>query len=175
MANVLIIHQCLVMGGAEKLVYELGKFALENNIKPTVLVTGGYSEEYYDGIFRKMNVPVIRTRLNNISMLRHPKKIVKAIFWRLRLKYFSSKFDSVHVVGLYTADGVKNLINHKKKYFWHVVNSIQYPDRKLPFSSELFKGKDYTIIFINEYQPQEIEEQYGEIGNKTINFKLFIN
>ena len=174
MANVLIIHHCLSMGGGEKLVYELAKFALENNIKPLVLVTD-YLEEYYDGIFRKMNVPVIRTRLNNISKLRHPKKIVKAVFWRLRLKYFSSKFDSVHVVNLSTADEIKNLINHKKKYFWHVVNSIQYPDRKLPFSSELFKGKDYTIIFINEYQPQEIEEQYGEIGSKTINFKLFIN
>jgi hypothetical protein len=45
----------------------------------------------------------------------------------------------------------------------------------LPFSPELLKGKDYTIIFTNEYQPQEIEEQYGEIGGKTLNFKLFIN
>jgi hypothetical protein len=162
------------MGGGEKLVYELAKFALENNIKPTVLITD-YPEEYYDGILRKMNVPVIRTRLDNITTLRDPKKIVKAIFWRLRLKYFPSKFDSVHVISLYTADIVKNLINHKKKYFWHVVNSIQYRDSKLPFSPELLKGKDYTIIFTNEYQPQEIEEQYGEIGGKTLNFKLFIN
>lgn len=175
MSKMLIVNNCLFLGGAERLVYELAIFALKNDVKPYVLIIDNYSQEHYDTVLKGINVPVIRTRLDMISKLRHPKRIFKAFIWKLRLNFFSSEFDSIHILNLVNADKVKKIIRHKKRYYWHITNAIQYPNSKMPFTYELFSNEEDSIIFINEYQIKEIEMQYGNINCKKINFKLFIN
>lgn len=80
MPKVLILNFCLSIGGGEKLVYELANFVLQNGMQAVILVPNNYSKEYYDPIFKRMNVRVIRTRLSGIMKLRNPINILKAIY-----------------------------------------------------------------------------------------------
>ena len=174
MAKILIINNCLIIGGAEKLVFELVNFALENNIQPTVLIPDSYATEYYDPLLKAMNVRVVRTRLGKFHRLRNPKNLYKALSWKLKLRYFAKEFDAIHVVNLGTAERVSPLIKHSRRYFWHIGNSIQFDGNILPFNGKLFENPLDTIVFINKYQRMELEHQYKDIRCKKIEFKLFI-
>ncbi|MGN6617588.1 MAG: hypothetical protein ACTHJ5_10485 [Ilyomonas sp.] len=175
MSKILIINYGLGIGGSEKLVYELACFALKNNIQPTILIPDNYGAEYYDGILEKMGATIVRTRLDGLRLLRNPEKILKALYWKIRLLYFGNKFNSVHVVNLHMAEKVKHLINNNKRYYWHVVSNIQFPGNKLNIDPALFNNPKDTVVFIDDSQAQEIEQQYGAIKCNTMRFKLFLN
>jgi len=176
MKKILIANFCLEIGGGEKLVFELVQFALENNMKPTVFIIDNYRKEYYDSVYKKMHVRVIRTRLDHIFSLKDPFKFLRALYWKIKLIYFASAtYNSVQVVNLFTADKIREHIRHKKRFFWHIGNAIQYPDRRYTYSKEVFSNPDDSIVYINRYQQQEIEAQYGQIGARQVGFKLFLN
>jgi len=175
MPKILLINHCLRIGGAEKLLYELAIFAKKNNIKPYILIFDNYEKEYYDPLLEEVGAVIIRTRLTSIFKLRHPVRLLKAILWRLRLKYFASEFKTIQFMNLAHTEKIRGFINHKEIFSWHVVNSIQYPDYSLPYAPELFTNDHDKVIYINEYQSAEIENQYGKIKLQKLNFKLFLN
>ncbi len=175
MHKILIINHCLRIGGGEKLIYELAMFAKKNSIQPYILIFDNYEKEYYDRLLKDLGAVVIRTRLTSIFKLRHPVKLMKALLWRLKLKYFVSEFKTIHIINLAHTEVIRGFIKHNDIYSWHIVNSIQYPDYKLPYRSGVFNNEEDTVVFINEYQEKEIEDQYGTIKTKKIFFKLFLN
>jgi hypothetical protein len=175
MGKILIVNYGLGIGGSEKLVYELACFALKNNIQPTILIPDKYNSEYYDPILRKMGAIVIRTRLDGLRSLRNPEKIFKALYWKIKLLYFCNDFNSVHIVNLHMAERIKHLINNNKRYYWHVVSAIQFPGNKLNISPTLFDNPKDTVVFIDDSQVDEIEQQYGNIKCNKMRFKLFLN
>ena len=65
----LIVSNALIIGGAEKLIFEIVQFALANGVQPTVLILENYQREYYDEIYKKLGVKVIRTRIQNVVHL----------------------------------------------------------------------------------------------------------
>lgn len=176
MPKVLIVNFCLSVGGGEKLVYELVNFALKNGKQPVILVPNNFNKEYYDPIFKNMGVKVIRTRLAEITSLRHPVNILKAIYWRLRFQYFSKKeFSSVHVVNLSTAEMVHDIIPHNNRYYWHIGNVMQYVEGEIPYERRMFSNPDDTLVMINRYQEIEFNQRYGDLPCKRIHFKLFLS
>jgi hypothetical protein len=177
MNKVLIVSDHLLMAGAERLIYEMIFFGRQNNLEMTVLIANNYSIEYYDAIFKKMGIKVIRTTLQNIHKLRNPVNFLKAAYWKIRLKYLSEyTYDSIQVIGLYNADKFIGNIKHSNRFFWHVNNVIQYNDGCYPFQPCIFKNENDTIIYINQYQVDEIIKQYGSenIKCKSQLFKNFI-
>jgi hypothetical protein len=177
MRKILIISNNLFIGGAEKLIFELVSFALKNNIKPTVLILDNYNREHYDSVFEDLNVKVVRTRLQNIKHFRSPAKMFRSVCWLIRLKFFADNlYNSIHVIGLYNVDKVIDLLVHRHRFFWNVNNAIQFPDRTYPYSDHIFARENDTIVCINNYQVDEISEQYGKtaIKSKISLFKLFI-
>ena len=177
MSKILIINNRLIIGGAEKLLLELVKFAKENQVEPEILILDNYNTEYYDGIFKGMEVPVIRTRISDIAHYRAPGKMLRSIIWSAKLKYFADKsYDAIHVMGLYNADRVMHTVNHKKRFFWHVNNTTQFFDENYPYQDEIFSNPNDTVLCINNYQIDEINRQYGDtVKAKLSLFKLFIS
>lgn len=178
MPKVLIISNQLVMGGAEKLVFEMVSFALQHHLEPTVLILDNYNEEHYDAVFRDMHVKVVRTRLKGIRHFRAPRKMIYSFYWLIRLKFFAEHlYNSIHVIGLYNVDKVAGLIFHKSRHFWHVNNAIQFPNRTYPYHQAIFSNPDDTIVCINNYQLEELNKQFGKgnIRSKIKLFKLFIS
>jgi len=177
MPKILIISNNLFIGGAEKLIFELVTFALQNDLEPTVLILDSYHQEYYDDVFSAMHVKVVRTRLKGIRHFRAPRKMLKSFYWLFRLKFFAAGlYDSIHVIGLYNADKVAGVVFHKNRYFWHVNNAIQFPNREYPYQQAIFNNPDDTVVCINAYQPDELNSQFGEgnIRSKIKLFKLFL-
>ena len=177
MDKILIISNRLSIGGAEKLLYELIRFAQANKIEPEVLILDNYATEYYDDILKQMNVKVTRSRIKNITHFRAPVKMLRSVIWSLKLKFFADKFyNSIHTLGLYNADKVLDTVVHKKRFFWHVNNSVQFVDGGYPYQREVFGDEKNTIVCINSYQITEIQQQYGTdyIKAKLSLFKLFI-
>lgn len=175
MSKILIVNYGLGIGGSEKLVYELACFALKNNIHPTILIPDNYSSEYYDALLKEKGATIVRTRLDGVTRLRNPEKILKALYWKIRLLYFGNHFNAVHVVNLHMAEKIKPLIKNSKRYYWHVVSTIQFPGNKLNISPALFDDPKDTIVFIDDSQVYEIEQQYGNIKCNKMRFKLFLN
>ena len=177
MNRVLIVSNTLIIGGAEKLLFELATFAKENKIEPTILILDNYQKEHYDDVLNKIDVKVVRTRINNIKHFRSPVKMLKSIFWTIKLFLFAERlYDSVHVIGLYNVDKVLTQIKHRQRYFWNVNNAIQFLNEEYPYSEDIFKNENDTIMCINNYQLDETYGQYGisNIKSKMVLFKLFI-
>ena len=65
--KILIINYCLQLAGAEKYVFEICKFAKENNIKPYVLIPNSLKKEYYDDIFKQYDIKVIRVNIMGLK------------------------------------------------------------------------------------------------------------
>jgi hypothetical protein len=175
MRKILIVNGHLVMGGAEKLVYELAVFARKNNIAPTVLIVDNYVKEYYDPIFKQKKIKVVRTRLSTIRNFRAPLKMLRSMYWSFRLKYFAdSVYDSVHVIGLHNIYRAKDFINHSNRFYWHVTNAAQgsynYPESYFDTPSD-------TVVCINQYQESELDSHYGNdvFKCKRALFPLFLN
>lgn len=175
MARTLIIHWSLGIGGGEKLTYELARFAKANNIEPTILVPENLQAEYYDSLFEKENIKVVRVPIHLYRKIRHPVRKIKAAYWKYKLKYFANSFDSIHFISLYTADKYYDSIRHDKRSFWHIGNVIQYPDGLYPFRNEIFENNRDTLVYLNDFQKQEIREQYKSFKLKEVNVKLFLN
>jgi hypothetical protein len=177
MRRTLIVSNNLIIGGAEKLIFELVTFCLNNHIQPTVLIANNYNVEDYDDIFKKMNIKVVRTTMQGIKRLRNPMNFFKALLWKLKLKYFADKiYSSVHVIGLYNVSKTINAIKHPNRFYWHVTNTIQYFNEVYPFHVSIFRSHLDTLICINSYQVDELNRQYGieNIRCQVRLFKLFI-
>lgn len=177
MNKILIVSNKLAIGGAEKLLFELATFAQENNIEPTILILDSYSKEYYDPVLKSKGIKVVRTRINAAKHFRSPLKMLRSIWWVVKLKYFAGKYyDSVHTIGLYNVDKVFDTIRHKNRFFWNVNNSIQYFNLEYSYQQEIFSNSNDTIVNINKYQENELYQQYGNaIKTKIVLAKLFIN
>ncbi len=175
MNEVLIVSDHLLMAGAERLIYELVCFARDNQLRPTVLIANNYSREYYDDVFQRMNIRVVRTTLNGIRKLRNPVNVLTALYWRIQLRYFAAKrYQSIQVIGLYNAEKAWS-ISHPHRFFWHVNNAMQHENEAYPFPSYIFSNTEDTVLCINRYQVEEINRQYGEnLKCKMSLFKLFI-
>ncbi|MCR8560194.1 hypothetical protein KXD93_21255 [Mucilaginibacter sp. BJC16-A38] len=177
MDKLLIISDHLIMAGAERLIFEMVKFARSEHMQPVILIANNYHIEYYDAVFAELQVPVVRTTLQGIMKLRNPVNFLKALYWQIKLRYFADKyFNSVHVIGLYNVQKIFSNVLHQHRYFWHVGNAVQYFDRVYPFPESIFANEQDTLVFINTYQGKEIEQQYGKdkIKNKLSFFKLFV-
>ena len=164
------------MAGAEKLIHEIVSFSKNKGLQPTVLIANNYSIEYYDAVFGELGVPVVRTTLNGIRKLRNPVNIAKALYWRIKLKYFANNsFKSVQVIGLYNVAKVFNTVDHGTRFFWHVENAVQHIKGKYPYPGSLFSKADDTIVYINQYQIEELAQQYGDTMKcRRLPFKLFL-
>lgn len=164
------------MAGAERLIFELVSFARANNTEPVVFIVNNYAIEYYDAIFSKMNVKVIRSRVGVIKGLRSPLNIMRTVYWNFVFSNLANKFyTSVQVIGLYNVEKIYNLITHRQRVFWHVNNTAQYLNYTYPFSDNIFSNSADTIICINPYQMNELQAQYGleKIRARIKVFKLF--
>ncbi|MDN3548723.1 hypothetical protein [Mucilaginibacter aquaedulcis] len=176
MKKTLIVTDHLLMAGAERLIFELVSFARANHIEPVIFILNNYAIEYYDVIFRDMNVKVIRSRIGSIKGLRNPANMIRTFYWNFILKNRINRlYASVQVIGLYNVQKIYKLIIHGDRVFWHVTNSAQYLDSIYPFPDALFANPCDTIICINPYQVDEIYSQYGleNIRAKLKVFKLF--
>lgn len=176
MRKVLIVSDHLMMAGAERLIFELVRFCQQNQLKVVVLIVNNYNLEYYDPIFKKMGVAVIRTTLQGVRKLRNPMNFVRALYWITILKYFASRrYRSIQVIGLYNVPKVIGTISHPKRFFWNVTNAIQFENERFPFPEHIFQNENDTIIHINTYQADELVAQYTDerIKCKMRFFKLF--
>lgn len=177
MGKVLIVSDHLMMAGAERLIFELVRFSQQDKLEVSVLIVNNYNIEYYDPIFKRMGVAVIRTRLRGLHKLRNPLNILKALYWSTILKYFAARlYSSVQVIGLYNVPKVVKTIAHRRRFFWHVTNAVQFEDERLPYPESIFENEDDTIMHINQYQADELIAQYSEerIKCKMQSFKLFM-
>ncbi|TWR25178.1 glycosyltransferase [Mucilaginibacter pallidiroseus] len=164
------------MAGAEKLIYELVHFSHQNNLKVTVLIANNYNTEYYDPILKKMGVEVVRTTLQGIWKLRNPVNLIRALYWNIKLKYFAQRdFESVQVIGLYNVVKMFDAVKHTKRFFWHVENRVQYNENRFIYPEFIFNNAQDTIVFINEYQANELHSQYASIKCSTRDFKIFLS
>jgi len=177
MRRILLINGSLALGGAEKLIYETAVFARKNGIRPTVLILDDYQLQYYDAVFKKEKIKVVRTRLQNIKHFRAPLKMFRSVYWFILLKYFADKvYDSLHVFGLYNIYKINKVACHRHRLFWHVTNAIQSPNYHYNFPESYFDNEQDTIVCINPYQVAELKKQYGKnLLSKIILFRLFIN
>jgi hypothetical protein len=177
MPKILIVSNFLIMGGAEKLIFELASFAMANNIEPTVLILDNYNLEYYDGILEKTGVRVVRTRIRNIKHFRAPLKMIRSLIWKLKLRYYADKYyESVHVMGLYNIEKVFRDLVHPHRYFWNLNNAVQFNDEIYPVSADYFKNPQDKVVCINKYQQDEMHKQYGvgNIRSELLLFNLFM-
>lgn len=173
--RLLIVNYCLSLGGAEKLVYEISKFALRNNIKPHVLIPNGLGDEYYDSVFKSKGIVVIRTEIDGFKKLLK-RGAFKALFWNIFLRYFSKYyFSKVHFMSLLMAHRYFNVISHKQKVLWHIMNQVQYPNGRFFYNKNIFLNKEDILVYINKYQSQELRNQDYKITCKEVEFKLFLD
>lgn len=173
--KILIINNTLDLGGGEKLLVELCKFAIKNNIEPEVLIVNNLNEEFYDRILGNMNVKVFRKNLIT------RKKLFLSIFdrfffYNVKLRYLLNKnYAKVHFLNLATNSHASQFFNHKKKFFWHIGNNVQYPKQITPCLQSVLYDEDNTIVCINDYQVNELIEQFGNVDCKIVRFDLFLN
>ncbi|WP_413666214.1 hypothetical protein ACEN9X_16710 [Mucilaginibacter sp. Mucisp86] len=175
MRKILIVNGQLVLGGAEKLTYELATFAQKNNIEPTILILENYQKEYYDDIFKQKKIKVVRTRLTGIKNFRSPLRMCRSLYWSFKLKFFAGAiYESIHVIGLYNIYRAKDTIIHNHRFFWHITNAIQ---GAYNFPESYFDNANDTIVYINPYQEAEFSnyEKSVPVKCKKILFKLFLN
>ena len=173
--KILIVNNSLQIAGAEKLVYEICKFAKNSNIHPTVLIPYRLEEEYYDQLLKKENVKVVRVHIIGIKKAFKTKNL-KCIYWNILVRFgLRFKFNALHFINLNIASLYHKKFNYPSKNFWHVGNKIQFPNQQYPFRPDLFSNENNNIIYCNSYQIEEIKAQYGKIKSKEILFKLFLN
>lgn len=180
--KILIVNHCLILGGGEKLVFEICMFAQKNNIKPIVVIANNLNKEYYDDVFQQNKIQVIRIILGIKqalrNLLKHPTfKNLKCLYWNVIFRFFLPYyFQSVHLNNLrFIERYYYHKFLHKNRFFWHVENNCQFENQKYPCSEKLFQNPNDTLIYINKYQKDEIHKQFGNIKCKEILFKLFIN
>ena len=175
MKKILIINTTLMIGGGEKLINELASFALKNDIEPTVLIPDSTGQEYYDSILKEKGVKIVRKNISTIARMRNPVNMMRSLFWKLKLKYFLNGYNTVHIINLHNAVKFYNSIKHRRRYFWHIANAIQYNNRLYDYNPLIFSHPSDTIVYINKEGKDEIQQQYGIINSKEIVFKLFLN
>lgn len=174
--KVLFVNYHLFIGGAEKLLIELTHFCLENNIQPEILVPDNFKPrdnrklEYYDEYLKKLGIKVYRVPVFHETF----NDILPLLYWKFRMKYSSLFYSSVHIFNLNLCDRLQNLIYNKNRYFWHIVNSIQFPGKKYHYSQSLVSNPNDNLIIINKYQLEELKEHFKSIACKILNFKLFL-
>lgn len=174
--NILIVHHTLGLGGGEKLVYELSKFYVKNNIKISIFIPNILHKEYYDDKLLDIGIKILRGSILPVKKNLISKYIFNNIYWRFYLKYFlKHRYDSIIFVNLSSASGYHRFFNHNKKLFWHVGNRAQYPQGHFDFDTNIFHNSGFKLVLINRYQKLEIEKQYGEISSEIIYIKLFEN
>lgn len=174
MSKVLIINPVLVMGGGEKLMYELLSFYRSKGHSVEVLITDINNKEYYDAVFEKENVKYAKAPIDKLSQLRHPFHIAKVLLWRARLKFANRLYAAVHLINLANSARLIGIVNSSRRYFWHIENEIQFPGRVYPFPPELFQNSEDTLVLLNRYQLKELQRQYQHISCKIKMFKLFL-
>ena len=165
-----------MMGGGERLLIELVDFCLQNNITVEVLIPdnkiGGdnFKEEYYDSYLKERNVKVYRVPVFH----KEGKHILSLLYWRLRLKFSGLFYSSVHIVNLNLSDRLYEIIQNKRRYFWHIGNRMQFENGRYPYRQKLASNPADTIVTINKYQLPEMTAYFQNIAAKVISFKLFL-
>lgn len=178
MRKVLIVNNCLFIGGAEKLLFELAVFCRSQGLEPVVLILDNYEIEHYDKLLKELKIEVIRVRLSTLIHFRKPLYMIRSILWFIRLKYFAAKtYESIQVIGLHNVDKVYHVIRHPHRSFWNVNNTIQFYNKIYPYQDFMLRNPDDTIVCINEYEIDELYNQYGRdvIKSEIKLFKLFLN
>lgn len=172
--KILIINTCLTIGGGEKYVYELCKFAKDIGLQPYVLIPLKYKKEYYDEFLEKENIKVIRVNIAGYKhLLTHMD--LKGLYWNTLLRFFlEKKFRALHIVNFSLFDQYKAIFRHPKRYIWHITNKAQFKNEIFPFSTDLFDNPNDSIVYCNEYQSSELKEQY-QIACKEATLKLFLH
>ncbi|GEO03225.1 hypothetical protein AAE02nite_08890 [Adhaeribacter aerolatus] len=176
--KVLIINYFLFIGGGEKLLIELVKFCLENGIQPEVLIPeriiagDNKKEEFYDNFLKKRGVKVHRVP---VFFKAYNFDIFKYWYWQFKLNNSDKFYDSVHVLNLNLCDSIYEKLKNKNRYFWHIVNRVQFEGKKYPYRQRLVSNPNDNIIVINKYQVKEMQEYFYRISSKVLNFKLFLN
>jgi hypothetical protein len=176
--KVLIINYFLSLGGGEKLVIELVDFCLRNEIQPEILITERVSpwdntnKEHYDEYLKRKGVKVYR-----VPIFYKPRnfKLLQYFYWSLKLKYSSLFYHSIHIVNLNLCERIYKIARSRNRYFWHIVNRIQFRGRKYPYQQFLLQSSNDNVVVINKYQLIELREHFEIISSKILNFKLFIN
>ncbi len=175
MKRILIVNQTLMVGGGEKLLYELVVFALSQGYKVDVLILDNFREEYYDQILTDLGASIHRIPSNWRKM----KKTWYFLKWHIRLRYFlKNKYSSTIIINLDFSKKVLRLIRKPNSiHIWHISNLAQYRfnNNLLPYDKNILKNETYNLWLINKYQKEELEEQEGEIKCKIHDFKLFLN
>ncbi|MDX8568435.1 hypothetical protein OZ668_10580 [Elizabethkingia sp. HX XZB] len=169
--KILLVHHTLGLGGGEKLVYELAKSFIRERCYVEILILGDEKPEYYDKLLEELSVNIIRINYKGNKTILSWKFLKQCIKIKLLRRY-----DSYVIVNIHNAFRmIKILGSNAKINVWHVGNAIQYKDRKLGYPSFFFKMPTVRLWLINKYQKIELEQEYGEIKNEIVYFKLFIN
>ena len=176
--KILIINYFLFIGGGEKLLMELVEFCLKNNVQPDVLIPDNkefgdnQSEEHYDKMLRDRGVKVYRVP---VFFKKYNASFLHFCYWRLKLRYSDVFYHSVHIINLNLSDRLYSIVKNKNRYFWHIVNKMQFTNRRYPYSSRLLSKPNDNVVLINKYQSQELKEHFKTISSNIIHFKLFLN
>lgn len=156
---------------------ELIDFCLENNIEPEVLITDrahfgdNTKEEHYDGYLKSKNVKIHRVP---VFFKAYRRKFLTYLYWKLKLKYSSLFYHSVHIINLNLADRIYELVGNQKRVFWHIVNSMQFEGGQYNYNQRLLSRSNDSVVTINKYQQKELEEYFTTIRSEIIPFKLFL-
>lgn len=175
--KVLIINYFLFLGGGEKLLIELVNFCLDNNIQPEILIPDNLkfgdnvNEEYYDGYLKTKGIKINRVPLFH---RKYNFSLIKFLYWRYKLKNAGWFYSSVHIINLNLAERLFDIIKIKRRFFWHIINKMQWKDG-YPYKQQLVSNPEDTIITINKYQLPEMKEHFKDIRCRVVNFKLFLH
>ena len=157
---------------------ELIDFCLNNNIQPEVLIPDNHKagdnikEEHYDEYLRKRGVKVYRVP---VFHKRYNASMFQLVYWRLRLKFSGLFYNSVHIINLNLADRLYEIVKNKNRYFWHIINRIQWEGKKYPYRQILVSKPNDSIVTVNKYQLIEMQDHFKSISCKVLPFKLFLN
>ncbi|MDR2121883.1 MAG: hypothetical protein LBP34_02045 [Flavobacteriaceae bacterium] len=169
------MNSTLMVGGGEKLLYELALFARSQGYGVDVLILNNFRKEYYDDILTDLGVGVYRISSHKHNILKHPSNFK----WKMTLKYFlAKKYSSTIIVNLSFAKKVLDMIRKPNNiHIWHISNIAQYKhiDNRFPYDESILKDERLNLWLINKYQKEELEAQYGQLKCKIHEFKLFLN
>lgn len=173
--KVLIINYSLQLAGAEKYLFEICKFALSNNIKPTVVIPDTDKTEYYDDILKQYDIKIVRVKIDRIKTL-FKQGDFKALYWNFVFRYLAGKlYKTLHIINLSVVNKYYSKFKHPNRVFWHVTNNIQYPDAQYNYKDIIFTNDKDVIVYCNSYSKKEIRSQYKHVKCKEVIFKLFLN
>ena len=175
--KVLIVNYFLFLGGGEKLLIELVDFCLAHNIKPEILIPDNIrfgdnqKEEHYDKYLKSKEVKIYRVP---VFFKKYNLSILQFIYWRIKLKNAGLFYSSIHIINLNLADRMYEMINIRRRFFWHIINKMQW-ENGYPYNQKLVSNSADTIITINKYQLPEMQEYFKNILCRIVSFKLFLH